>query len=174
MPEPLPVTKLSAAGGQVFIRKITRRRHWDEPLGRQDSETAASIFDDEQNLTSIWRVETDLEFRRVALALNEGRSSPHEEIYLVPIVSQLLTDVGLSLIPNGGATDCPEARPLHFDVAMDSQTRAALAELLIRAGTKSVHLKKAEMVAAEKASALEGCFAALRESTHCSACHTDR
>jgi hypothetical protein len=172
--EPLSVKKLSPAGGQVFIRKITRRRHWEEPLQQRDSAAAGSIFDDEQNLTSLWRVETDLDLRRVALALNEGRSSPHEEIYLVPIVPHLLTDAGLSLVPSGGATDCPEARMLHFDVPMVADKRAALAQLLIQAGTGSIHLKKAEMVAAEKASALEGCFAALRESTHCLACGATR
>lgn len=170
MVEPLLVQALGGNHQPLFIRKITRRKNWTEPVERQDSATAASVFNDEQNLTSIWRVETDRDLRRVALALNEGRSSRHEEIFLIPIAPKVLDDAGLKPIPTPGESNCPEAKKLHFEVAMNLDERKTLAQLLMAAGTRSVRLTKPEMRAAEQVSAQEGCLAAVIDSPSCRAC----
>jgi hypothetical protein len=124
-------------------------------------------------LASLWKIETDVGFRRVALAMNEGRSSLHEQIDLLPILPGLFEELRLHPFQYPGITDCPVASALHYEVKLDAEARIRLAGALIHANVSTVRCKKSEMRDAENASSAEGCLTIPANST-CLACSVTR
>jgi len=167
--EPLPVHRLRAGGGPIFVRKITRRRRWEDALDQKNAQLGAGVFEDESGSTSLWKIESDVGFRRVALAMNENRSSLHEQMDLLPIVHEQFDELDLRPFQFPGITNCPVARALHYEVKLDADARARLAAALITAKVSTIRCKKNEMTDAENASRAEGCLT-VPENSECLVC----
>jgi hypothetical protein len=168
--EPLSVSKLGVVSEPVFVRKITRRNNWETPLLENDPDSGAAIFLDEESSTSLWRVQTDVEFRRVALAMNEGRCSLREELFLLPIKQEHFESLTPQPFSWPGVTDCAVAKQLHYEIKLDQSQRVALAKVLIDANRKSVKCTRGEMAAATVLSTDEGCLTAVDTPIECLAC----
>jgi hypothetical protein len=173
VPEPLPVHKLRAGVGPIFVRKITRRRHWEDALDQKNPQLGADVFKDESGSTSLWKIESDVGFRRVALAMNEGRGSLHEQIDLLAIVPRLFDELKLRPFQYPGITDCPVASALHYEVKLDAEAQVRLAAALIQTKVSTIRCKKSDMRDAENASIADGCLT-VPQNSKCLGCSASR
>ena len=94
MPQPSQPPILSEFGliRPAYIRKINRRSDWqlDTLISQVEVDNAIdNIFNSEDYIYSIWRVDSNFDFYCVAVSLNAGRDSPNEEINFIWITDEL-------------------------------------------------------------------------------------
>ena len=148
----------------AFLRKVDRARMWDLPPGDRNAETASQVFVEGDRSVSLWLVSNDTELRRVAIAMNENRNSPHERLDLLPIRPEELQAVGAVPQQTPGDTTCEVARRLHHDVDLNSKRRVHLCQILLGALRVLERCKKGQMKVAEEAAKAEGCPAAFSDT----------
>jgi len=151
----------------AYLRKISKPRAWKQPLDDKDLAAAAQVFQEGDEPISLWLVSDDIELRRVAIAINEGRGNFHETIDFLPVYPQELLEAGAASQQTLGNTTCRAAQPLDYDVQLDDGSRTRLCRTLLASGRKLERCKRAEMKEAERRSEAEGCFATVHTSTEC-------
>src|SRR5437879_2790526 len=127
MPEPLAV-KLQPDDPDppLFVRRVARARIWVEALQTKRASDASDVLYEQDENVSLWRVSTDEELRRIAIAINESRDSFREMLDLLPILPTELEQVGVRWDSDPGDTSCPAAGKLHFNAEMNNEARLKL------------------------------------------------
>ena len=151
----------------VFLRKVTRAKHWKDPCESDDATGASQVLLEDNGIVSVWFVSDDTDLRRVAIAMNEGRGSFHETLDLLPIQRDELKKIGVTASQTPGDTNCIAAQSLHHDIRLTKSTAVKLCELLIADDRKLERCKRGEMKQAETQSIEDGCFATVPESRSC-------
>jgi len=151
----------------VFIRKVAKPADWSKARQLNDASLVADYLRDPTGQVSLWRVNNDLELRRVAIALNEGRDSLHERLLLLPILPAELESVGIDYMQNEGATECRAVVDLHYEAAIDDAKRQNLLTCLLQKERDLGRCTESEMKTVEQISIDEGCFAAVHDSSLC-------
>jgi hypothetical protein len=162
-PRPFP----SLGSYPAFLRKITRKSHWDNALRDCDHQTASAVFVEDDNSTSVYLVHDDVELRRIAVAMNEFRGSMKEEVSLLAIRPSELEEVGVLPQQTSSDLSCHLAKKLHHDLELDQQAAIALSRVLIQAQREATRCTKGNMTRALGVSEAEGCFGAKPESLFC-------
>ena len=156
-----------------YVRSVERLGHWTDALGILNK-----VFPvDEDGTISIWRIGSNLDLIRVAVALNANRaaSNPkgaswHESLHFVAIRGD---DVGtIELRQTDGLTGCLHANSCHYGAVIERESqREGLVNALLIAGEEPRRLTKGKMKKAVKASQDAGCHAVVENSAKC-ACET--
>jgi hypothetical protein len=151
----------------AFLRKITRKSHWDNALRDCDHQTASAVFVEEDNSTSVYLVHDDVELRRIAVAMNEYKKSKKEQVNLLAIRPSELKQIGVQPRQTPGAFSCHLAKGLHHDLELDQQAAIALSRVLIQAQREATRCTEGNMTRALAVSEAEGCFSVNPESRSC-------
>jgi hypothetical protein len=165
--EPLSFQECLKVNTAAFVRKVARASLWEEALDSGDVEKVISFLRDETGRVSLWRIGTDQELRRAAIALNEGRDSLKERLDLLAILPDELKQVEIRCTRTQGASDCPPAAALHYEADMDEGECRRLLELLLAARRVLGRCTRGKMIQAVELSQREGCFAAAQDSSSC-------
>jgi len=166
--EPLSIHKnLKIDKCPVFIRKVGRPRNWKEPLSERDVLAARQVFASDGGPVSLWRINSNMELRRVTIAINESRQVFHEKLDLLPILPDEIASLGVMPLQTPGRSECPPAAGLHYDVTMNDTEAANLCRILIEAGRELGRCTPGQMKLAVEVSESEGCFAVSPESVSC-------
>ncbi len=173
--EPLSISEdLNVPGGPVLVRKITRPKKWQGPLDSGDVEAAIGVFASSSDSgISLFLVNSDSDLRRVALALNEYTVSPRQRLTLLPIRPEELSAAGVGYEQTLGASKCPVAADLHYDMTGGKQELVRLCRLLLDAKRDVGGCSRGNMKLALELSKAEGCFVAVPDSASC-ACGAER
>jgi hypothetical protein len=102
----------------VLVRKLRRKRHWQSLAATDDeqvTEIAQEVFLYDRTPYSMYRVSSEAELDRVALALNSGRDSLTEERCFVWFTDEEVAQAGVPVAVTPGGTPCHLANHLHVD-----------------------------------------------------------
>ncbi|MCC5786070.1 MAG: hypothetical protein JJU33_05155 [Phycisphaerales bacterium] len=153
---------LSSAGPPIFVRKVSRRRHWRGEDGMTLDErihhAAAEVFTNDDGRVSVFKVENADDFYRVAIGLNSGRGSLKEQLEILGITPGDIEASGLALEQTPGDTDCLHANARHYDIIHDDAAIERLVRRLVDQGRLDHRYKKQMERAAQSALAI-GCRA---------------
>lgn len=142
-----------------YVRKIDRSGWWSETGGLSEREIAGKVFPPEEDgAVSVFRVENEVDLRRVAIGLNSRRSSLHEELVLLPIRPDELKEIPLR--KTLGDTLCLHANNCHYDAVFGDEGAAVALVRALRARGRSVRkLKSKEMKSHSEEAERDGCRA---------------
>ncbi len=152
---------LLSAGPPIFVRKVSRRRHW-----RCDGMTpeervrhaAAEVFTNDDGRVSVFKVENADDFHRVAVGLNSGRSNLSEQLEILGITPEDIKASGLAIERTRGDTACLHANERHYDIIHEEHAIERLVRRLIGNGRLDQRYKRQMERAAQAALAI-GCRA---------------
>ena len=159
-------------GGPFFLRRIARSTPWNDALATRDITAVTGYLYEHGQRVSLWQVNSDLDLRRVAIAINESRESFTERVEFLPILPDELNAVGVTCEPTTGETSCPAAAILHYDAEVDETKCSRIITMLINAGRRLARCTKGQMSVALRDSQSDGCFA-VSDSLSCK-CGADR
>ena len=145
----------------VFVRKLTRKSHWGiaaDPLAERLELAVEKVFPEQSGVFSVFRIETDDDLRRVALAFNANRSSHIERLDLVAFTPVELRRCQISSenVPES-RTPCDHANRRHYHLSATQAQLHNLCELAMTAGRQAVSLTTATMRDVVKAAEEDGC-----------------
>lgn len=165
---------LQIATPPVFVRSVARSTPWSDAVSQGNPQAIEEyLIENDESPVSLWRVENDRELRLAAIAMNEGRSSLHENLILLTILPSELQQAGVQLAASSGDTSCSPAKKLHFDAEMSGSVRLTLLSILVAAKRQLGRCPKGGMKKVEELAILDKCFAAVETSKHC-ACGASR
>ena len=151
----------------TFLRKLTRKNNWDNPLRDCDPQKASKVFVGTDNVTSVYLVHDDIELRRIAVAMNQYRGSMTEKVDLLPIRPSELDEIGVLPQQTPSDLSCNLAKKLHHDLELDEQAAVALSRVLIEAQREVTRWTTGSVSKALTISREEGCFSVNPESRSC-------
>lgn len=159
-------------GLAVLVRKLARKRHWgssDQPAEQRSAEVLSNVFLNDDKPYSLYRVNSESELDRVALALNAGRSSLSEECFFAFFTEAELQAASISLTQSAGQTPCRHANHLHFDAdAVEAQLLSLISQALI-SGRDLVRRNRNQMKQVAELAMKDQCLAAVPDSPECKA-----
>jgi hypothetical protein len=158
----------------AFVRKLGRKRHWgspDQPEAERIAEILGNVFLNDQLPYSLYRVSSDTDLHRVALALNAGRKagSLTEDSSFVAFGAEELETVNVRAQPTVGDTPCRYANHLHHDASASEDQLRQLVTQAIRAGRTIASLTKGVMKRVVETAIRDQCFAAVTDAVECKA-----
>ena len=157
-------------GSTVFVRKLARKRHWgspDQSVQERTSEILANVFLNDKCPYSLYRVSSEADLDRVALALNAGRGSLSEECYFVFFTSAEFQDANITLEQTEGRTPCHYANFLHFDADAAELQLQSLVNQALTDGRDLVRRSRPQMKQVAEQATETRCLAAVPASTAC-------
>lgn len=162
---------LSSAGTPIYVRKVSRRRHWRGEEGETSDErvrrAAAEVFTNDGGRVSVFKVENADDLRRVAIGLNSGRSSLTEQLDILGITQEDITVSGLDLERTVGSTACLHANARHYDIIHNDAAIERLVRRLVEQDRHDIRYNKKQMARAAEAAATIGCQATNPRSHRC-------
>lgn len=161
----------------AFVRKLTRKSHWGiagDPLDERLNDAVEKVFPEESGVFSVYRVDSDVDLRRIALAFNANRSSYTERLDLVAFTPDELQrcQVPAEGVPELG-TRCDHANRRHCHISAMANQLRHLCELAMTAGRCAASLTTATMRDVVKAADQDGCRIVAADSTIECACQGD-
>lgn len=171
----LPVLeKVLGIAGPAFIRRLPKRSDWGGPGDAIDQRVANAVtegfFKRDTSPFSLWRVTTDEELRRAALALNSTTQSRSQKVEMVAFRPEELQQVGIVAAAEQqkpGNSLCPWANRLHYDLEATRQQLEALCRLAMEAGRSAGRCTEGDMNTVLDSAKKEQCHAALDHSPGC-------
>jgi hypothetical protein len=160
------------AGSAVLVRKLARKRHWgssDQSAEQRTAEVLSSVFLNDDKPYSLYRVSSESELDRIALALNAGRSSLSEECFFTYFTEAELQAAAISLTQTAGQTPCHHANHLHFDADAAEAQLVSLITNVLASGRDLVRRGKSQMKLVAEQAAKDQCLAAVANSPECKA-----
>lgn len=150
----------------AFVRMYTRPAVLKgAQFGREGD--VCRLLVDRTGLTSLYRAESMVALRRIAVGLNSTRQGSAERLFLLPILPVELERAELSPIQTPGETRCVFANSVHYDVELDEVAALRLWGHLhvreIREARFTKGLMKRVLLLAEN----EGCTAQIIGPTIC-------
>ena len=132
----------------VFVRKLSRRNHWDMNQGAEFCYDQS--FRDDTDEISIWLLSTKEDVARFVLGFNASmpNRSKTEVHYLIPFTEEELLNHGLTPTQSPGGLNCTATDSLHYNIPDDQGKVLGLIQYCIDAsrgycGTKRGDLKQA-------------------------------
>jgi hypothetical protein len=150
-----------------LLRRIARPTPWKDALASGDTAPVKNYLQDSEGKVSLWRIENDLDLRRVAIAINESRDSFREKLEFLPILPAELTRLGVPFQNTPGETACPTAARLHYDADIDEDRGSKLIGHLLQSGRELLRCSRGQMNVALSEAENDGCFAVSETSKSC-------
>lgn len=162
---------LGIAVPPAFVRKIQPRGDWgspNDPLDLRVTKAVQNFFIAQgQPPYSFYRVETDEDFGRVALALGSTRQNPTQELDFVAFLPEELQAAGITGKQTNGHTPCPLANRLHYDLAANVDQLQALCKSVMEKGRETGRCNRKMMKELQGRAREEQCLAAVNPSPGC-------
>lgn len=151
------------------MRKLTRKSHWGvagDPLDERLDPAVEKVFPEESGVFSVFRVDSDVDLRRIALAFNANRSSYTERLDLIAFSLDELQrcEIPADRVPEPG-TRCDHANRRHYHITASISQLRHLCELAMTSGRSAASLTSATMRDAVKAADEDGCHIVTADST---------
>ena len=161
----------------AFVRKLTRKSHWGiaaDPLEQRLNEAVERVFPEHGGVFSVFRVDSDVDLCRIALAFNANRSSFTERLDLVAFTPDELQrcEIPAESVPESG-TRCDHANRRHCHISAGAQQLRQLCELAMTAGRSAASLTTATMRDVVKAAEDDGCHIVTADAAIECACQRD-
>lgn len=146
----------------TFIRKLGRASHWGQPgdpVAQRIQGAVDQVFRNQvEPEMSVYLLNTDEDFRRVAIAMNANRDSLHETIAFITFQPSDLEAVGIPApLQSIGDLKCDHANALHRDMMATDFQLGQLCTRLMNAGREAARCSGGMMKEAEKLALGENC-----------------
>ena len=156
------------------MRKLTRKSHWGiagDPLDERLDAAVEKVFPEEAGVFSVFRVDSDVDLRRITLAFNANRSSYTERLDLVAFTPDELQrcEIPAASAPESG-TRCDHANRRHCHISASTNQLRHLCELAMTAGRSAASLTTATMRDVVKAAEEDRCHIVTADSAVECAC----
>lgn len=127
------LTELGIVPGS-FIRKLDSRNHWNAYKDETDAASAsqliaAKVFKGQENIYSLWQVNTDQEFYGVVASLTENATPRDRNIDFIWFSEHELQEVGIAF-QNVAEGSCLHVENLHVDAVIDSNMAQQLCSVV--------------------------------------------
>jgi len=153
-----------------FVRKLVRASHWgaaaDDIQQRVNTAVSEGFRSEGSGTFSMYLVERDLDFYRIAMGLNGNRGSLTESLCLIGFSPQEVDDCSIKAINSAGTTKCSHANRCHFDLMATKGQLDELCRAAMTAGRPVGRLNKRHLQPMVEQAQEDGCRA-VEKSEHC-------
>lgn len=122
----------------AYVRKLRRRGDWGEPTDaplQRVKEAVQKLFRSQAETNiSIFLIDNDEDFRRVALGMNAGRDSLREAVPFVAFLPVELEAASIQATKTPGNLPCTHANGLHYDIEASDDQLALLCKTAMQNG----------------------------------------
>jgi hypothetical protein len=153
-----------------LLVKLGRKRFWgnpDQPLDERLAAAVAMIFPPADRPFSIYRVRSEEDVNRVAVAMNAGRSSLSEDSPFVAFLEEELAQLGITCLDTPGNTACALVNRWHLDADANPSQAHDLCQLAMQRGRPVRTLTKGMLRPAVAHSTANRCSAAVPDAEKC-------
>jgi hypothetical protein len=153
-----------------LIVKLGRKRFWgslDQPLDERLAAAADKIFPSTDRPFSMYRVRSEEDVYRVAVAMNAGRSSLSEDSSFVAFLDEELVQLGITCLDTPGSTACELVNRWHKDADANPSQALDLCRLAMQQGRPVRTLTKGMLRPAVARSTENRCRAAVSDAGKC-------
>jgi hypothetical protein len=154
-----------------FIRKLDKQNHWNAFTDQQNLsiaalEVATRVFNEQDELYSLWKVSTGQEFYGMVAALTANANPKDRNIDFIWVSASELKAAGISFenVPEG---HCIRVKDLHFDAEITQQSARQLCYELLSRQRIAYRCKKAQTKSILQYQRNLGCKAVDENSPSC-------
>jgi hypothetical protein len=120
-----------------LVVKLGRKRFWgtpDQPLDERLDDAVDKVFPPGDRPFSMYRVRSEEDVLRVAVAMNAGRSSLTEDSPFVAFSEEELAQLGITRLDTQGTTACELVNHWHLDADASPPQARQLCRLAMQGG----------------------------------------